>query len=222
VDSFVLQPYGQPGSSQHYSSTNYLLLTAIIEKVTSASVPAEIDRRFLTPLRLTRTVTTKGEPLPAHLTAAHPWVDADEDGDLDDLAGTPVTWISTLSHPAMFTTPADLVRWIHALYHERSILSEGSLQEMLTYPEVAVPDPEGGRYGLGVVDFTRKMGMKAIGHAGSAMGYTAVALYLREYGISLAWMVNTGEGPHELAGTILGDTWLGFSRVLRKHARPLP
>ena len=109
-NQFVLEPYGPPGHTQHYSSTNYLLLTAIIEEATGNSVPIEIERRFLKPMQLEQTFVSMGEPPPTSYAVAHPWVDTDRDGDLDDLYGIPLTWKATLTHPVIFSTPNDLAR----------------------------------------------------------------------------------------------------------------
>lgn len=214
---FVLEPYGPPGQVQHYSSTNYLLLTAIIEQATGSSVPQQVNRYFFEPLDLEHSFMVNGEPLPGHFTTAHPWVDVNKDGELEDLAGIPLTWKATLSHPVLFTTPADLVVWLNALYHDRSVLAPEAMEEMLTIPDVSETDPEGGLYGLGVVDYSEVLGMKVIGHGGSSLGYSAAALYLPEYGASLAWTINTGESPTELAESLMGNTWSSLSEVLQAN-----
>jgi D-alanyl-D-alanine carboxypeptidase len=211
---FVLEPYGAPGYAQHYSSTNYLLLTAIIEEVTGASVPDEIERRFLKPMQLEHTFASMGEQPPARYSVAHPWVDIDRDGNLDDLYGIPLTWKATLTHPVIFSTPNDLARWVNALYHDRTVLSPASQSEMLNYPETTVRDPEGGRYGLGVVDYTDRLGVQVIGHGGSSLGYSGAALYLPDYGTSIAWLINSGESPPELANQIMSNTWSSLFEVL--------
>ena len=108
-ENFVLEPYGPPGYAQHYSSTNYLLITTIIEKATTSSVPDEIDRYFLEPMKLEHTFVSMGAGPPGKYVVAHPWADIDRDGKLDDLHGIPLTWIASLSHPVMFSTPQDLV-----------------------------------------------------------------------------------------------------------------
>ncbi len=215
--AFVLEPYGPPGYAQHYSSTNYLLLTAIVEEITGTSVPDEIERRFLRPMKLEHTFTSMGEPPPARYAVAHPWVDVDRDGDLDDLYGIPLTWKVTLTHPVLFSTASDLASWMHALYHERTVLGPDALAEMLTYPEVTLRDAEGGIYGLGVVDFSDVLGVQVFGHGGSSLGYSAAALYMPEYGISLSWLINTGESPVELANRLMGGAWSSLSKVLMAH-----
>ena len=216
---FVLDPYGPPGYAQHYSSTNYLLLTKILEEVTETPVSDEISRVFLEPMNLDITFITMGEQPSAKYTVAHPWVDIDLDGQLDDLYGIPLTWKATITHPVMFSTAQDLASWINALYHEESVLSTNLLAEMLTYPETTLDDLDGGKYGLGVVDYTEILGMPAIGHGGSSPGYSAAALYLPEYGISLVWLINTGESPHELAGQIMGHLWSSISDVIVTNQR---
>ena len=88
------------------------------------------------------------------------------------------------------------------------------LQEMLSIPEINLPDPEGGKYGLGVVDFSEILGANVIGHGGSSLGYSSAALYLPEQGIALAWSINTGESPNELANELMENTWASLSQVL--------
>jgi D-alanyl-D-alanine carboxypeptidase len=221
-NNFVLDPYGPPGYAQHYASTNYLLLTSIIEKVTGNSVPDEIERRYLRPLQLEHTFISMGAPPPEKYAVAHPMVDVDGDGILEDLYGIPLTWKVTLTHPVMFSTPSDLTRWMDALYHDRTVLNPDALNEMLTYPETILGDPEGASYGLGVVDYSDLMDVPVYGHAGSSLGYSGAVLYLSELGISLAWLVNTGESPPELASQIMMDTWSSLSEVLMTKAEALP
>lgn len=216
-NTFVLEPYGPPGYAQHYSSTNYLLVTSIIEKVTGSTVPDELERYFLKPMKLKNTYVTMNVPPPARYPVAHPWMDVDGDGALDDLHGIPQTWSASLTHPTMYATPEDLARWMHALYVEGSVLSPDSLEEMLTYPETTLQDPEGGMYGLGVVDYSKVLGMEALGHGGSALGYSAAALYLPEYHITVVWMINTGQSPEALGSNIMGDTWSALSKVIKNN-----
>ena len=218
--TFVLEPYGRPGTVQHYSSTNYRLLTVILEEATGQSVPQGIRDRFLEPLGLHDAYMTMGDPPPEGFQVAHPMVDVDEDGTLEDIAGHSLRWVASLTHPALFTTPTDLVRWMSALYHRRTVLSGHSLEAMLTYPHPEVLDPEGGRYGLGVVDFSEILGTEVFGHAGSALGYSAAALYLPDLGVAIAWAINTGESPPELAGTLMASVWRSVSAVVLRNLAP--
>jgi D-alanyl-D-alanine carboxypeptidase len=214
IESFVGEPYGPPGYAQHYSSTNYLLLTKIIEQTVGETVPDQVDRLIFEPLVLDNSFMSMGDLPPAHFPVAHPWVDVNLDGELEDLNGIPQTWIASMTHPVLYTTPQDMAKWMHALYHEERVLKDDLLREMLTIPETTLPDPEGGRYGLGVVDFSEILGANVIGHGGSSLGYSAAALYLPEYGISLAWAINTGESPQPLANKLMGNTWTSLFEFL--------
>jgi D-alanyl-D-alanine carboxypeptidase len=217
---FVLGPYGPPGTVQHYASTNYLLVTAVVEKATGEPVPAVIRDRFLRPLGFTHTHMTMGAWPPNPFSVAHPMVDVDEDGILDDLMGRPRTWIASLTHPVLFSTPMDLVRWLSALFHDRTVLSAASLEAMLALPDPPSLDPEGGRYGLGIVDFSEVLGVRVIGHAGSSLGYSAAALYFPELDTALAWSVNTGESPRELADAVMSGAWRRLSSLILGNLAP--
>jgi len=214
INSFVAEPYGPPAYAQHYSSTNYLLLTEILAQTAGESVPQQVRSAFLEPLSLESSFIGMGELPPANFKVAHPWVDVNLDGKIEDFSGTPYTWIASMTHPVLFTTPRDLAVWMQALYSEEQVLEEAELQEMLDIPKTMLPDPEGGKYGLGIIDFSDILGTYVIGHGGSSLGYSAAVLYLPEYGISLAWAINTGESPRDLANDLMGETWLALSRVI--------
>jgi D-alanyl-D-alanine carboxypeptidase len=222
LDRFAGEPYGPPGYAQHYSSTNYLLLTAILERAGGAPVPQQVTGLLLDPLQLHAGFMTMGALPPPEFAVVHPWADVDRDGQLDDLSRVPQTWIATLTHPVLYTTPLDMVRWMQALFEEQRVLSKGSLKEMLAIPEDALPDPEGGSYGLGIIDFSEVLGVNAIGHGGSSLGYSAAAVYLPDLGIALAWAINTGESPRTLADALMRSTWSRLSQALFEHQPQVP
>jgi D-alanyl-D-alanine carboxypeptidase len=212
--NFVGAPYGPPGAVQHYSSTNYLLLTAVLAQITRDSVPEEITRRFLQPLALHDSFISMGRLPPDRYPIAYPWLDLNGDGRMQDLSGVPQVWIASMTHPVLYATPADMARWMAALHGDQSVLSPQSLAQMRTIPAVQAYDPEGGLYGLGLVDFSGIVGHPVFGHGGSALGYSAAALYLPEEKIALAWAINTGESPPDLAANLMAHTWSALSDVL--------
>ena len=71
--------------------------------------------------------------------------------------------------------------------------------------------------GLGLVDFSNVLEMSAIGHGGSALGYSEAVLYLPEQGISIAWLINTGEGPQRLANNLMSDTFSVLFEVIKNN-----
>lgn len=217
LDRFAGEPYAAPGRAQRYASTNYLLLTAILEQATGDSVPDQVERWLLEPLELDHTLISMGELPPRKYSVAHPWADVDLDGELDDLGGLPQTWVATLTHPVVYATPLNIAVWTQALFREGRVLSARSLKEMLSLPQGTRPDPEGGSYGLGIVDFSELLDVRAIGHGGSSLGYSAAAVYLPEQRVSLAWAINTGESPRTLADGLMRSTWEHLSQVVLDH-----
>lgn len=215
--TFVLPPYDSPGLVQHYSSTNYLLATKIIEEATGNSVPFGIQQHFLEPMKLQHTFISMGKEPIVGDSVAHAWMDVDTDGVLEDIYGIPRIWQVSLTHPIMFSTANDIARWMHSLYHDGIVLNSSLMGEMLTFPQEVLRDPEGGVYGLGVVDYSDILGEEAIGHLGSSLGYNAAALYLPEYGISVAWLINTGESPNDLAARLMWETWSSVMEVLENN-----
>jgi D-alanyl-D-alanine carboxypeptidase len=217
LDHFAGVSYGPPGYAQRYSSTNYLLLTAILEQTGGAPVPQQVTEMLLDPLQLEDSLMTMGALPPSGSAVAHPWADSDLDGELDDLSRVPQTWIATLTHPVLYTTPLDMARWMQALFVEQRVLSQGSLKEMLTIPRGAQPDPEGGSYGLGIIDLSEVLGVQAIGHGGSTLGSSAAAVYLPEQRVLLAWAINTGESPRTLADRLMRRAWEQLSQTVLAH-----
>jgi D-alanyl-D-alanine carboxypeptidase len=215
--SFVAEPYGPPGTVQHYSSTNYLLLTEILESIAGERLEDIIEEEFFIPLEMNLSQFSTGEPLDSSFEQVHPWVDLDGDGTLDDLHGEAITWKVTLTHPVLYSTPEDLTRWLDALFRDRSLLTDDSMTQMLTYPGGVKPDPGGALYGLGVVDYTHILGEQAIGHGGSALGYSAAAVYLPACDVSLAWMINVGESPAAMAQAMMGDIWSALYAVIDEN-----
>jgi len=149
-------------------------------------------------------------------------VDFDLDGDLDDLYGIPITWKATLTHPVLYSTPSDLTRWLAALINEKLVITSESLAAMFEIPDTSLKDPEGGLYGLGIADCSEILGVEALGHGGSALGYSAAVLYLPDYDTILAWMVNTGESPPELSDEIMAHTWTSLFEILSSNLPLLP
>jgi D-alanyl-D-alanine carboxypeptidase len=221
LDTFVSDPYGSPGAVQHYSSTNYLLLTVILDELTGESAATGIEQVFLTPMGLEDTFISMGEPPGPDFVVAHPWVDQDQDGTMEDLYGIPLTWKVSLSHPVAFSTALDMANWMYALYHQKSVLNPYSLSQMLTFPEVIDDEQDGRRYGLGVVDYSDLVEVGAIGHTGSSLGYSAAALYLPDYGVTVAWLINRGESPAEWAGWLMNRIWWALFEVIDENLLPI-
>ena len=120
--SYVGKPYARPGTSWHYSNTNYLVLGMLAEAVGGAPVADQLRTRFLTPLGLDHTWYQAAERPRGPLAHGYRFVGpraALKPIDLSDGSDiAPYTSVVTASGAAgsIASTATDLARWARALY----------------------------------------------------------------------------------------------------------
>lgn len=185
-------PTNEPGASFNYSNTNYILLGRIIEIVTGEKVAVVLRREVFEPAGLTHTFLDGAETVPGDFARGF-------------LNGRDVTQMFNMSVPwtagAMAVTPADLVRWLRALYIDQKILAPSSFGAMTT--SVA-----GAGYGLGCEIFPAKAtgGMGAgLGHGGSIFGFqTQASAFPDAKAVIVAIAGDTGGDPNGLSLATFG------------------
>jgi len=139
---------------------------------------------------------------------AHGWFDTNNDGPAEDLGGRSLNWIASLSPMLVYSTPSDMVRWMDALYHRKTVLEEETLRSMLDFTGPVRGEPLMKGYGLGVVDINLGLmlpqweNVRVYGHLGSQFGYMTFVGYFPDYGVSIAVMSNRG-GDGESARAIM-------------------
>ena len=210
--TYVGKPNFEPGTRCTYSSTNYVVLKYVIEKATKRKQVAVFEDLLLKPLHLTHTLADFSKPVPDSLPIAHGWFDTSGDGTPDDISGYSINWITSLSPLCIYSTPGDMVRWIDAVYHKKTVLKEETLKAMLTFIGPVQNEPMMKGYGLGVVDLNlgallpKWKDVRAYGHLGSQFGYSTLALYFPEIGISVSMMFNRGAdaGTNKAIGIVAG------------------
>ncbi len=192
--SFVLQPYFSPGTGWHYSNTNYILLGMIVEVITGSKVSTELRNRFFDPLGLTRTFLDIEEQITGFM--AHRWYDFFGDGTPDDISFLIRTseYSAYWTAGAMVSTADDLARWSQALFRG-NVLSQFSLDQMLTFHSPTPGEPMMVGYGLGTVKFLPVIvaGEEAFGHGGWVFGYSTVMTYFPEYDVSISILLNKND-----------------------------
>lgn len=192
------EPAFEPGTACEYSNTSYIVLKQLIERATQRKQTELLVEKVLRPNRLDHTVADFTGPLPAGLRIAHGWFDANDDGSADDLNGRSLNWIASLSPMLVYSTPADMVRWMDALFRRKTVLGKDTLEKMLAFTGPVRGEPLMKGYGLGVVDINLGLilpqweHVRVYGHLGNQYGYMAFAGYLPNYGVSLAIMSNRG------------------------------
>ena len=184
VLGYLKEPQFGPGEGYHYSNTGYLLAAMIITRATGSTLATEMRKRFWEPLALRSARLPLEEPYPENL--AHVWGDNfEKDGSYRD-----ITFLPRVSHDSItygsagvFMTAEDLARWTHALFHGK-VIGEDSLHHMQSFGR--------GSYGLGLGRFGFQVGggFTALGHGGANIGTGAYMVYLPDYDVSIAVMVN--------------------------------
>ncbi len=196
---FVLTPYFLPGTSWHYSNTNYLIIGFIINKIMNTDISEQLHGRFFNPYNMTESFFEVQDTIT--LPYAHNWVDINGDGILDDVSFIPMTAVysATAGAGGVTSRPENLVKWLRALYGG-NILNQNSLNAMLTFRTVSISGANG--YGLGTMRYSVN-GINCYGHGGNIWGYTAVMIYDPQDSIAVAIMMNK-----DLDGGPVGKSFL--------------
>ena len=194
LNELVSAPYFRPGSGWHYSTTNYILLRMIAEKILAADISDALERRYFIPLKLTHTVCVDPlDSVPSEMIIVNNWSSA----GYVDLAPKPQPWTTTSPH-LIYTTSADLARWIHLLFHEKRVLPVETLEQMTTFHSPAPNDPPLSGYGLGLMyldaDLTEKAfgigGLRMWGHGGNTFGFKSLVMHLPDFDTTISVLIN--------------------------------
>ena len=188
------------GQGWEYSDTNYILLGAIIERLTGQPYYAEMRRRLLEPLGLRHTVPSD-RPRIAGLSQGYAGPE-NFFGGWDTMVGADGR---LMFNPQMewtgggvATTALDLARWARALYAGDVLGDETRAQMLRGVPARLGPN---AAYGLGVILRPTPLGA-SYGHSGFFPGYVTDMMYLPEHGLAVAVQVNTsaqGRAPRTAA-----------------------
>ncbi|GCD92584.1 serine hydrolase domain-containing protein [Embleya hyalina] len=188
-----------PGTTYQYSNTNFVVIGALIEKVTGRTVREEYERRIIDPLDLRNTAyvhpetSISGKRIRGYLTpdeAGAPLVDSTEQT---------VSWAQSAG--AVISSPGDLDRFMSALLGGRLVRAD-LLERML---EMTPSDGSGVRfYGLGLRRRDLSCGIPVYGHTGTVQGYYTYSFTTRDGRRSVTSVANTSNNG--TANTVLGDT----------------
>jgi D-alanyl-D-alanine carboxypeptidase len=169
----------EPDEWWSYSGSNYLLLTAIVERVTGASFHEFITETLLEPLGL-RASHVCG--LPGYGTRAPGYVV--ENG----VFATRPLARNTADPGAggLCSTAMEIALWKRALVGER-VVSSPSFRQMIEVPPIRAGFAPPYGFGLSRVPVA---GRPAIWHTGVISGYTSVLAYLPEDDLTIAIITN--------------------------------
>jgi D-alanyl-D-alanine carboxypeptidase len=182
------QPLFAAGQGWSYADTNYILVGMIVERITGKSLYAEVEKRILKPLKLTRTIPSNRRSLPGVITGY-------------SMANSPFGFEGRVIKDGKFiinpqfewagggyaSTAEELARWAKALYEGR-VFKPAMLEQMLA----ALParTGRGDKYGLGVQVRQSDWGI-SYGHGGWFPGYLSEMEYFPDHKVAIAIQVNT-------------------------------
>ena len=201
--SFVHQ-INTPGAERRYSSTNYILLGAIIEAATGKTVEQLFRERFFSPLHFNsmylggREAHGNREALVAphdNISAFNPVFQFTGQPTFPDaytnISRFPMTAIVSLAFTGggIVSNVTELAEWGNALFGGRAT-SQSTIDQMLNSIS-STPDKDGDYLGYGVIKSKRISATDDfIGHDGTAPGYRSVMYYQPDRKMTIVVLTN--------------------------------
>lgn len=171
----------QPGETVSYSSTNYVLLTMIMDRVLGYDHTEFINRKIIQPLGLKNTSyrTVDEARLTQH------YGDLENDGRLEDITHMSVettNWFK--GDDGIYATAEESAIFMKSLLRGR-IVNESSLGQMKQWVDK--------NYGLGLMYDKALPYKEVIGHTGRGIGSTIDVHYFPRQEITISILCNTGK-----------------------------
>jgi D-alanyl-D-alanine carboxypeptidase len=192
VDVALRNPvYFAPGTSWHYSNTNFILLGMVAEAAGKAKLGVLVRTRVLDKAGLGATFFDGEEPLGGTLAPAQDM----QGGDATKVLDPSWAWAAG----SIVATPGDLAMWIEKV-GSGSFYDAAQQKELLT----TVPTGEANvDYGLGIIVFGAAITAGAgpgIGHDGAIPGYHTQSFYFPEKKTTLVAIVDSdADDPNDVS-----------------------
>lgn len=181
--------YFAPGTGWSYCNTGFNLLGDIILNITGApDLETVYATRFFNPLNLNSQqfgvcdLSTSG--------FANPW--GDQGNGLEDMSWFSRNFLLTSSYSAgaMTGTAEDIALWNKAIFLDKVVLTQASLDSMLTFiPLQTSPSMWWNGFGLGTMRM-ESCGEEWYGYGGDILGYTSMGMYNPDDSVIIAFVMN--------------------------------
>ena len=213
LDSFLKEPYFEPGTDWHYSNSNYILAGMIIEKATGGVYHKLVREKLLHPYGLDSLYLKPFES--NSLKVAHFWADITNSGFPVDITGLGYELKAIFSGAwaagGYMSRPVDAAMWMRTLV-AGSIFSKRAYRELLD----GVTKGDGKYYGLGVGYYEDSLGRKVvIGHDGY-IGYVTKAYHFPQLNLTVAVQSNDAMAPGSTMRNIIERIVLAYTGSLNK------
>ena len=205
--TFVLDmpPLFKAGDGWSYSDTGYVLLGLVIESATRRSYYEEILERFIAPLELNLTSPSDRRLLPGLVAG---YMSSENDFGFPEKtlnANGLLNW-----HPGfewtgggLVSNSLDLAKWGEALFGGAA-MSGNYLQELLRGVSVSHHD-DNIFYGAGVGIYRSGPFGRVYGHGGWIPGYSSSLRHYPDYGVTIAFQINTDIGIVEDSTALVSE-----------------
>lgn len=179
-----------PADTAKYSNTNYLLLSMIVEKASGKSVVEVLHEEILDPLGMTDTYYFYHDPLPEEK-VMQGYFDLYNDGNMLNLSNWNTG--SGNGYGGVYSTVWDMYIFIDALFSKKTLVSQASLDQMLSFHHtVDARDQLGAGCQKDFIDIGNPQKDYAWGHRGRDLSYSADLFYFPEYKAIMSLIVNYG------------------------------
>jgi D-alanyl-D-alanine carboxypeptidase len=202
------EPAFVPGTRFSYSNAGFILLGAVIEKITGTPWHVAVADALLTPLQLRQTRHADTGTIVPGRAAGYTTVRAT--GGFANAGFISMTVPAAAG--ALESTPDDLLRFMRALVTGKAVGAAG-FKAMITPPtNLADPGPPNLAYGLGTYVWTLR-GAKMVGHTGQIDGFASVAAYIPDADVTIVALGNNDAfdaqmAARRLAAIVLGKPYL--------------
>jgi len=196
----------EPGSKFDYSNSNFIVLGAVIEKVSGRKYGDLLRERIFDPLGMKDSgLDSDDVVLPKRAEGYRPGPHGLEMARSESMT---IPW----SAGAIYSTTGDLLKWEHGLFGGK-VLNADSLKLMTT--------PGKGNYGMGV-SIENHDGVRVVSHGGGIEGFNTHLAYAPEKQIAVVVISNVNGGAPGSMGGQLMDTMLGKKVVLASERKAVP
>ncbi|MEP7316572.1 MAG: serine hydrolase [Sphingomicrobium sp.] len=208
----------KPGEKWEYNNSGYVLLGAILEKVTGKSWDSAVQDLIVGPLKLKTIQGGIAEDETSRMAKGYT-----RRGD-KIAPSTKIHMSVPQAAGALIGTVGDLARWADALHHGK-VLSAASYAAMTGSTTTADGKTSPYGFGIGTSDIR---GQRTIGHSGGIFGFATDSAYLPDEDIFVAVFANSDDGPspgmimRRVAAAALGDPYAEFTAQPVDKARVVP
>jgi D-alanyl-D-alanine carboxypeptidase len=204
----AVPPVAQPGTTYHYSNANYIVLGAILERITHATLGQLLDTRIIKPLRLAHTLYGPDDLEAAGKVTFHGLFDVAGTGHPIDIGTFPRASALTVD-PAgagLFSSLPDLLTFVHALFATDALLSPTLRADLASTVST-----------LTATDLLLDKRFVIEGHGGASPGAQTIVAYDSAHATTVAvWCNRLDPGTNELLPSVIA------ARELMQLAAPAP